>query len=137
MLYRLLYYGFARHLPKSTMPVIGKMAFRLRQWCCRHMFASCGINLNVEQGAYVGRGKDFSVGNNVGIGKDFCSHNRIVTIDDHLLMGEDVLFLGGVMHSRTKTQLSDSKAIKIRHRYILQEMYGLVHVQSSFLVVNG
>ncbi len=95
MLYRIIYYSFARHLPKSTMPILGKFAFRLRQWCCRNMFASCGKNLNVEQGAYVGSGKDFHIGNDVGIGKDFCSHNRILTIDDGCLMGEDVLFLGG------------------------------------------
>ncbi len=95
MFYQIFYYAFARHLPKSTMPLFGGMAFRMRCWCCRHMFASCGANLNVEQGAYVGNGKDFSVGNNVGIGKDFCSHNRIVTIEDYLLMGEEVTFLGG------------------------------------------
>lgn len=51
MFYQILYYSIARHLPKSTMPLFGKMALRLRRWCCRHMFASCGINLNVEQGA--------------------------------------------------------------------------------------
>jgi len=35
------------------------------------------------------------VGDEVGIGKNFKSLNRIVTIDDYLMMGEDVLFLGG------------------------------------------
>ena len=95
MFYQILYYSIARHLPKSTMPLFGKMALRLRRWCCRHMFSKCGTELNVEQGAYIGSGRDFSVGNNVGIGKDFCSHNRIVTIDDCCMMGEGVLFLGG------------------------------------------
>lgn len=52
-------------------------------------------NLVVEQGAYFGNGKNFIVGDEVGIGKNFKSLNRIVSIDDYLMMGEDVLFLGG------------------------------------------
>lgn len=39
--------------------------------------------------------KDVKVGNYFGIGKNFKSLNRILTIDDELMMGEDVLFLGG------------------------------------------
>ena len=91
----IVYYAFARHLPKSTMPVLGKMAYRLRYRCAKHLFAECGTSVNVEQGAYIGNGKHFRVGNNVGIGKDFCSHNRPLLIHDGLLMGENVLFLGG------------------------------------------
>lgn len=91
----ILYYGFAKHLPKSTMPIIGKWAKRLRRACAKHLFSKCGKKLNLEQGAYIGDGKNFSVGNLVGLGKNFCCHNRIVTIHNHLLMGEDVLFQGG------------------------------------------
>ena len=94
-MFQVFYYAFARHLPKSTVPVLGKLSRRLRQLCCRRMFAQCGNELNVEQGAYFGSGKDFSVGNCVGIGKDFRCHGRLVFIDDFLMMGEDVLFLGG------------------------------------------
>lgn len=90
-----VYYAFARHLPKSTMPLLGRMAYRLRYRCAKHLFAECGTSVNVEQGAYIGNGKHFRVGNNVGIGKDFCSHNRPLLIQDRLLMGENVLFLGG------------------------------------------
>lgn len=91
----LLYYSFARHLPKSTRPVFGRFAGRVRSRLCRHIFGGPCINLKVEQGAYFGSGKDFTVGNNVGIGKDFICHNRTVTINDGLMMGEDVLFQGG------------------------------------------
>lgn len=91
----IVYYAFARKLPKSTIPVLGKMAYRLRYRCAKHLFAECGASVNVEQGAYIGNGKHFRVGNNVGIGKDFCSHNRPLTVHDGLLMGENVLFLGG------------------------------------------
>lgn len=91
----IVYYAFARHLPKSTMPLLGRMAYRLRYRCAKHLFAECGTSVNVEQGAYIGNGKHFRVGNNIGIGKDFCSHNRPLLIHNRLLMGENVLFLGG------------------------------------------
>lgn len=93
--YQMIYYGIAKHLPKSTMPVFGKMSMGFRRWCCRHLFAECGRKLNVEQGAYFGNGKDIRVGDLVGFGKNFTMHNRILNVDDYLMMGEDVMFLGG------------------------------------------
>lgn len=91
----ILYYGLAKYMPKSTVPVIGKLAQKLRRVCGKHLFARCGSNLNLEQGAYIGGGTKFSVGNRVGIGKNFISHCRIITIENDLMMGEDVLFQGG------------------------------------------
>ena len=97
--YQILYYGFARHLPKSTTPLLGPVSRIIRRGICRHLFQKDESHhckdLNVEKGAYFGGGKNFRVGDHVGFGKGFRSHNRIVTIDDHLMMGEDVLFLGG------------------------------------------
>ena len=99
MLFTLLYYSFARFLPKSTMPVFGRLSACIRRAICRHMFRKDETHqcrkLVVERGAYFGSGKNFTVGDEVGIGKNFKSLNRIVTIDDYLMMGEDVLFLGG------------------------------------------
>ena len=99
MIDRLLYYGFARYLPKSTVPVIGKVSRVIRSQLCHRLFTRDethkGKKLNVEKGAYFGSGKNFTVGDHVGLGKNFKSLNRIVTIDDYLMMGEDVLFLGG------------------------------------------
>lgn len=93
--WNIVYYGFARHLPKSTMPIIGRFAFELRNKCAHGMFAECKGRVNIEQGAYVGNGCDFRVLNDAGIGKNFICHSRIVTIHGPLMMGEDVLFQGG------------------------------------------
>lgn len=94
-----VYYSFARFLPKSTVPVIGKLSSWIRSRVCRRLFNTdethCCQGLVVEQGAYFGSGKNFTVGKEVGLGKNFKSLNRTVTIDDYLMMGEDVLFLGG------------------------------------------
>ncbi len=95
MFFQLFYYGIAQHLPKSTMPVLGQLSKDLRRWCCKHMFAECGPNLNVEKGAYFGNGKDIKAGKYVGLGKNFTMHNRVLTVGDNLMMGEDVMFLGG------------------------------------------
>ena len=98
----LLYYGFARHLPKSTVPVIGTAAKRMRGAICRHILGCCGSGNNIEQGAYIGNGKDVRIGNNVGLGRNFKVLMRMLTIGDNVMMGEDVLFLGGGhRHSRT------------------------------------
>lgn len=92
----IIYYGFARHLPKSNRPVLGKFGGWMRSKCAEHLFAECKGYVNLEQGAYIGNGKNFYVfGDGCGIGKDFASHSRIVTIHGGLLMGEDVLFQGG------------------------------------------
>lgn len=94
----ILYYGFARHLPKSTSPILGKMSMRIRRCICKRLFKTDTSHhcerLVVEQGAYFGNGTRFLVGNDVGIGKNFKALNRDIVIDDELIMGEDVLFLG-------------------------------------------
>ncbi len=94
-LWLIFYYGFARKLPKSTMPILGKWAQRLRNLCAHHLFAECTCDLNLEQGAYFGNGQDIHVLGGTSIGKDFICHQRIVTFKGGLMMGENVLFQGG------------------------------------------
>ena len=92
----IVYYGFARHLPKSTVPGFGKFAKWLRGKCARHLFAECkGKDINLEQGAYIGNGKKFHVLGDAALGKDFVCYNRIVTIQGNVMMGDGVLFQGG------------------------------------------
>lgn len=93
--WNIIYYGLAKHLPKSTMPGLGKIAQWLRYLCAKGMFAECNGFVNLEQGAYVGSGADIHVVGDCGIGKNFTCHNRILTIHGPLMMGEDVLFQGG------------------------------------------
>lgn len=94
-IYLILYYGFAQFLPKSTMPVLGMIFKSLRQFLCKRLFAEVGEKLNVEQGAYFGNGKDIKVGDEVGLGKNFKMMNRTLRMGSYIMMGEDVLFLGG------------------------------------------
>lgn len=91
----ILYYGLAKHLPKSTMPILGPIARALRNQCAQHLFATCKAGVNLEQGAAFGNGNDIHVLGSVGIGKNFICHQRVVTFHGGLMMGEDVLFQGG------------------------------------------
>ncbi|MBR1877816.1 MAG: acyltransferase [Paludibacteraceae bacterium] len=95
-LFLFLYYCCARHLPKSTVPIIGKFSRWSRYKCAKHLFAECKGYVNLESRAYFGNGgKIYVLGDGVGIGKNFITHNRIITFHGQLMMGENVLFLGG------------------------------------------
>ncbi len=91
----IIYYGFARKLPKSTVPIFGKFAQRLRNRCAHHLFAECKADVNIEQGAYFGNGSDIHMLGGATMGKNFICHQRIVTFRGGLMMGENVLFQGG------------------------------------------
>ncbi len=87
----LLYYGFARHLPYSPRPYAFG-ARRLRYEICRHMFASCGENVNVEHGALINNGRAIHIGDNSGIGLD-CFISGPLEIGANVIMGPSCTFL--------------------------------------------
>jgi maltose O-acetyltransferase len=86
-----LYYGFARHLPYSGRPYAFG-AKRIRSALCRHMFASCGRDVNVEHGAMFGNGREISLGDNSGIGLDAFIAGPL-TIGRNVMMGPRCTFL--------------------------------------------
>ena len=78
-----LYYGFFRHLPASFKRM-GRLGFRLRYWACRHIFEYCGKNVNIEKGAWFGRGSRIRIGDNSGLGIN-------CVIPDGSIIGKDVM----------------------------------------------
>ncbi len=91
IVFYILYYFFARHLPASYRPyALG--AKNIRYWICRHLFSKCGKNVNIEHGAYFGSGKDVEIGDNSGIGVD-CFVGRAI-IGKDVMMGPEVILLG-------------------------------------------
>lgn len=93
-IYLILYYCIARHLPKSTYPILGKCGVVFRSWLCRKLFNGSCKDLKVENKASFGNGRRISCGEDVMIGMNFRTHNRTITFGNHILMGEDVLLLG-------------------------------------------
>ena len=88
--YLMLYYGFAQHLPLSYNPMLGKMGKWFRGQCCKHIFARCGSNVNIERGASFSDGSTIEIGDNSVIGHN-CVLNPLVKIGKNVLMGADVL----------------------------------------------
>lgn len=93
-IYLLVYYTVAQYLPKSTRP-FGKLSMKIRRFLCERIFTQCGTKLVVENKAYFGSGKDFSVGNEAALGSNFKCINRIINIGNYLMMAEDVVIIGG------------------------------------------
>lgn len=91
-LWRLIfYYGLLKHLPSTGGGNF--LVFRkLRYFCCRRIFDSCGRNVNVERGADFGTGRGISIGDNSGIGINAKIRGPL-TIGDDVMMGPEVVVL--------------------------------------------
>ena len=96
-LFLVLYYGICKHLPKSTMPVLGRMFKSARRFCAKRVMKKCGVGVNIEQGAYFGNGKDVELGNYVGLGKNFKMLSYLVPLSDKEIPPTSIIreFVGG------------------------------------------
>lgn len=61
-----LYYGLARWFPRSG--IFFNVGGSFRYVLCRHIFKKCGKNVNVERGAFFGKGVEIEIGDYSGIG---------------------------------------------------------------------
>ena len=86
----LVYYLFARHLPRSFVPY-SFGAKKIRYLICKHIFAKCGKNVNIEHGADIGRGWWIEIGDNSGIGIN-CVVKKAI-IGKNVMMGPEVVFI--------------------------------------------
>ena len=85
----LFYYGFARHLPASDAPY-ALFSKALRRLACRWLFLKVGKSINIEHGAYFGKGSEISIGDYSGIGLN-ARLSGPITIGHHVMMGPDVM----------------------------------------------
>lgn len=58
--YLVLYYGFARYLPKSN--TFGNIGGEIRYLICKQIFKRCGKHVNIERKAYFASGVDIEIG---------------------------------------------------------------------------
>ena len=97
-----LYYGLFRYLPASYER-LGGMSLKLRYWACRHVFEYCGKGVNIEKGAWFGRGTRLRIGNNSGLGIN-------CVIPDGSVIGQDVMmgpncYIHGRNHAFDRTDI--------------------------------
>ena len=85
----ILYYGVARHLPRSTYKYTRIFRY-IRRCICKPLFDGCGCNLNVETGASFGSGGGIKIGNNSGIGINAQIRGPLV-MGDNVMMGPEVV----------------------------------------------
>lgn len=83
-----LYWG-ASKLPASTSPG-GRLWKRIRASLASSLLLEAGISINVEHGAYFGRGDQVRLGDRSGIGVNARIHGP-VDIGSDVMMGPDVM----------------------------------------------
>jgi maltose O-acetyltransferase len=79
------YFSVARHLPWSPRP-LGGASRRIRAALARRMLDECGLDVNIEHGAWFGTGKGIRVGDRSAIGMDAMVMGPI-TIGKDVMMG--------------------------------------------------
>lgn len=83
-----LYYGIARWMPKTGHCFnIGGV---LRRFLCKHIFKKCGRKVNVERGAFFGKGIDIEIGDYSGIGVNANIPGDTI-IGNYVMMGPNVI----------------------------------------------
>ncbi len=82
----ILYYGFARHLPRSYSLFGGVIARKIRYKICKHIFKSCGENVNIERKAFFGSGLDIVIGDYSDLGIN-CNVPSNTIIGNYVMMG--------------------------------------------------
>lgn len=81
----------------------GGVSFRLRYWACSHIFEYCGKGVNIEKGAWFGRGTRLRIGDHSGLGIN-------CVIPDGSVIGNDVMmgpncYIHGHNHAFDRTDI--------------------------------
>lgn len=88
-IYLFLYYGFARYLPSSYTPIVGKPSNVIRIFLVKRIFKSCGKISTIDRLAYFGNGKDIEIGDYSGIGER-CIVPKNTIIGKYVMMAPNV-----------------------------------------------
>lgn len=96
------YYAIGYFLPSSSMGYIGRISKQIRYSLCKRLFASIGEKCNIQRRAYFGTGFDISMGNFSGLGKNLKVHNTVLHLGDYVMMGPDIMIMGGDINLKTR-----------------------------------
>lgn len=89
-LYLLCYYLIFKNI-SSRIPYVNN----IRRNLCKRLFNKMGKEVNIESNVYFGKGKDLIIGNHSGLGRNFWVQNTILEIGNDVMIGQDVMILGG------------------------------------------
>jgi len=85
-----VYYGFARFLPPTYLP-LGGVAKWLRRSTSSLFLGACGEDVTIESRVYLGSGRRVKIGDGSGIGRD--SYVEGITIGSGVMVGPELLAL--------------------------------------------
>ena len=88
----LTYYLFAKYLPKTPTPIVGKPIRAFRYALAKGMFKKCGKNVKLENNAYFGRGHQLEIGDHSMVGS-YAQIYGPVKIGKYVLMAPEVIIL--------------------------------------------
>ncbi len=98
-----IYYAFARYLPKSNAHFGGNIYKKIRYLLCKNIFEYCGENVNIQRLAFFGSGKKISIGNNSGLGINCRVHDNTI-IGENVMMGPNCYMIANA-HLFEKTDM--------------------------------
>ena len=87
-----LYYTIFRHLPHSTIPIVGSINEYLRYQVCRRIFKKCGKKVNIGSKARFGNGFNIEIGDYSGIGINARVPSNII-IGSYVMMAPNVTII--------------------------------------------
>lgn len=102
-IYLSIYYGFARFLPVSYRPFVGKISKWIRYQLCKRIFKKCGKNVNVERMAFFGSGSLIEIGDNSGLGIN-CFVPKNTIIGENVMMGPNC-YIFSANHAFDRTDI--------------------------------
>lgn len=99
----ILYKACFKYFPNSSSPFFGYPSMKLRYYCCKFIFKSCGKNVNIERGASFGNGFDIEIGDYSGIGRH-CNIPSNTIIGSNVMMAPNV-FIFHANHTIDRTDI--------------------------------
>jgi maltose O-acetyltransferase len=103
-----IYKIFARNMPASGFRYGGNLSKKFRVFCCKQIFRSVGINVNIERGANFNRGFEIEIGDFSGIGVN-------CFVPDNIVIGKDVM-MGPNCYILDRNHIVDRIDIPMRGR---------------------
>lgn len=114
----ILYYAFARHLPRSSKSKISK---NIRYFICKKIFKYCGKNVNIEKGAWFGNGCNLEIGDYSGLGFNCIVQNNI-SIGENVLMGPNCIIQESKhVFDRTDIPIRLQGATNVKSKVIIKD----------------
>lgn len=83
----------AKKMPGSSTRIFGRFFKKIRQTCACILFAKCGFNVNIEQGANFAGGSKLEIRDFSGLGRN-CIVPYDIKIGKYVMMAPDVVILG-------------------------------------------